>query len=258
MFAHHHRPASTALLNQGRNGPSGPDIDVDRSHVGAVPYGKWIYNCTNPGEVALTFDDGPMDYTQSIVDSLDSAGFRGTFFVVGFYGYRKIYDETTTYPSLLRSMHERGHQIGSHTWRHFNLDRLSSEERIDEIVNNEKAFAKVLGFVPTYLRPPFGSCKGPCLEDLRGLGYHAVYWDIDTKDYLYDTEETYHFGLDRFTDDLNAGGSLALCHDKIMHTATKLVHHMIWELQRRGLKGVTIGECLGDPEANWYREASWQ
>jgi peptidoglycan/xylan/chitin deacetylase (PgdA/CDA1 family) len=40
-------------------------------------------SCVTPGVVALTFDDGPFQYTQSIVDQLTNAGHRATFFQNG-------------------------------------------------------------------------------------------------------------------------------------------------------------------------------
>jgi peptidoglycan/xylan/chitin deacetylase (PgdA/CDA1 family) len=45
--------------------------------------GSIILSCTTPGTVALTFDDGPYEYTQSIVDALTTAGHKATFFQNG-------------------------------------------------------------------------------------------------------------------------------------------------------------------------------
>ena len=48
---------------------------------GTVPVdGSIITSCTTSGVVALSFDDGPFQYTQSIVDQLTNAGHRATFF----------------------------------------------------------------------------------------------------------------------------------------------------------------------------------
>jgi peptidoglycan/xylan/chitin deacetylase (PgdA/CDA1 family) len=50
----------------------------------AIPIDGTIYtSCTEPGVVALTFDDGPYIYTQSIVDQLTAAGHRVSFFQNG-------------------------------------------------------------------------------------------------------------------------------------------------------------------------------
>ncbi|KAI1845567.1 hypothetical protein JX265_011677 [Neoarthrinium moseri] len=235
------------------NGPSGPDVEVDRDLIGDMPYGIRIESCQNPGEVAITFDDGPYEWTRNIAEAFDDAGFKATFFIAGFNAWRKIYDTSTQYPKLVRDIYAAGHQIGSHTWTHKSLERVGKEKRIRQILDNEKAFNKVLGVIPTYMRPPFGECYEDCQQDLKKLGYHLIWWDIDTKDYMYNSEDSYNEAIDRFDEDLDDGGSIALCHDIKYYTAHKLVPHMISELKRRELKGVTVGQCLGDPEENWYR-----
>ena len=48
--------------------------------------GQLITKCTTPGVVALTFDDGPFQYTQDIVNKLTAAGHRATFFQNGGIG----------------------------------------------------------------------------------------------------------------------------------------------------------------------------
>lgn len=45
--------------------------DWPRPHVGDVPYGQAIFHCTQPGTVALTFDDGPWKYTEELLDVLE-------------------------------------------------------------------------------------------------------------------------------------------------------------------------------------------
>jgi peptidoglycan/xylan/chitin deacetylase (PgdA/CDA1 family) len=76
----------------------------------SLPVGQVIYSCTVPGVVALTFDDGPYDYTIDLLNKLEAAGHRATFFLNGDnYGY--IYDYNTT----LQRQVAGGHQICSHT-----------------------------------------------------------------------------------------------------------------------------------------------
>lgn len=149
---------------------------LPRPALGSVPYGVDIRSCTEPGKVALTFDDGPWKYTSALLDLL--SGFqdaRATFFVVGNNtGHGRIDDPATGYPDVLRRMHAAGHQIGSHTWTHPDLETLTTAGRRAEVLQNEAAFASALGFFPTYLRPPYTSCRAQCLSDVGALGYHIV------------------------------------------------------------------------------------
>ena len=76
----------------------------------ALTSGVTIYSCTTPGTVALTFDDGPFVYTESVLDQLASAGFQATFFLNG-YNLGNIED----YQSTVDRMINEGHQVASHT-----------------------------------------------------------------------------------------------------------------------------------------------
>lgn len=189
---------------------------------------------------------------------MDDAGFKATFFMIGKLYKRKlnwtrrIDDEGTLYPQLLRSLHQRGHQLASHTWTHEDLDELNRTERIQQMHYNDQAFRNVLGFTPTYMRPPKGHCEGTCLDDMKTLQYHTILWDINPEDWQHNTNKTWVEASKRFDRDLTAGGSIAVCHDVEIITVEKLVPHMILELKKRGLIEVTVGECLGDPKENWY------
>jgi peptidoglycan/xylan/chitin deacetylase (PgdA/CDA1 family) len=76
-----------------------------------VSAGFAIYSCTQPNTIALTFDDGPFVYTDSVLDQLASAGMRATFFLNG-YNIGNIVD----YQSTVNRMIEEGHQVASHTY----------------------------------------------------------------------------------------------------------------------------------------------
>jgi Polysaccharide deacetylase len=53
--------------------PPGPATsNVARPQLGSLPYGgAGIYDCTVEGTLALTFDDGPSQYTEAILDVLE-------------------------------------------------------------------------------------------------------------------------------------------------------------------------------------------
>jgi peptidoglycan/xylan/chitin deacetylase (PgdA/CDA1 family) len=76
----------------------------------ALPYGVVITKCTVAGVVAVSFDDGPAQYTDSILDKFKDAGQKATFFVNGLN-----YDSIYNYNSTIRRMVAEGHQVGSHT-----------------------------------------------------------------------------------------------------------------------------------------------
>ena len=76
----------------------------------AVAVGAVIDRCTTPGTIALTFDDGPYQYTADLLDVLHQNGAPATFFLNG-QNIGSIYD----YADVIQRMHSEGHQIASHT-----------------------------------------------------------------------------------------------------------------------------------------------
>lgn len=55
--------------------------------------------------------------------------------------------------------------------------QLTSQERREEMIKAEIALTKVLGFFPTYMRPPFNACGAKCQAEMGVLGYHVVSFD---------------------------------------------------------------------------------
>ena len=89
-----------------------------------------VAQCTVPGTVALTFDDGPNHpITTQLLDILDAAGAKATFFVVG-HGSTCAYDFDTA--GVLHRMLRSGHQVGSHTYTHSNLQELHTLRGVEE------------------------------------------------------------------------------------------------------------------------------
>lgn len=147
--------------------------DMPRPRFGNVPYGVDITHCTVKGKVALSFDDGPGEYTEKVLDTLEKNGnIKATFFLVGTNGQSGI--SNTAYTPILKRMLSAGHQLGSHSWSHKDFDTISKQDKIEELVKNEEIFAKTLGLVPTYFRPPYTHCGDECISTLNELSYHVV------------------------------------------------------------------------------------
>ncbi len=61
-------------------------------------------------KLALTFDDGPSQWTGEILDLLREHDARATFFLIG----QRVRER----PDDVRSILEAGHEVGSHTMTH--------------------------------------------------------------------------------------------------------------------------------------------
>jgi len=216
---------------------------------GTIPVDGTIWtSCTVPGVVALTFDDGPFSFTQSIVDQLTAAGHKATFFQNGL-NYGSIYD----YASVLQSMIAGGHQIGSHTWSHKDLATLTAAQITDEMSQLEAAHVSIIGKAPTYMRPPYLSTNALAIDTLKTLGYKIISVDIDTQDWAEGPIGEIQLSIDWYKGNQTAGGTISLNHDPYQPTADTFIPAIITYLAEKGLKSVTVGECLGDDAANWYK-----
>ncbi|KAK3356422.1 hypothetical protein B0T25DRAFT_536720 [Lasiosphaeria hispida] len=241
----------------GNQVPAGPDTSkTPRPTFGSVPNGVDISHCSITGKVALTFDDGPYIYTTELLDLLQRNNVRATFFIVGNNaGKGQISDASSGYKSIIQRMITDGHQVASHTWSHQDLNAATPQQRRAQIINNEIALSSVLGVFPTYFRPPYTRCGSDCYGELKSLGYRVVNYDIDTRDWqdggvnaksTYETILTQHSAAN--------SGWISLAHDVQEFTVHELTQFMIDKARALGYDLVTVGDCLGDPSANWYRD----
>lgn len=246
--------------------PAGTNTSsVARDLKGSVAYGgAGIYDCVVNGQVALTYDDGPYIYTDGMLDVLKKYNAKATFFITGNNnGKGEIDNAANGWDTVIKRMYSEGHQIASHTWSHQDLSAITSAQRKDQMIKNEMALRNILGFFPTYMRPPYSSCtaESGCEDDLKALGYHITYFDLDTDDYDNTTPDKIQNAKDNFSKALAnkapaSNDFLAIAHDIHQQTAQNLTEFMLQTLQSAGYTAVTVGECLGDDEANWYRTSA--
>jgi len=226
--------------------------------VGNVPYGQTIYNCRVPGIAALTFDDGPYAWTNELLDLLARNGVRATFFINGDNWGPDFTNPYSGKPPLIQRMIRDGHQIGSHTWGHPSMNGLSVANQRLQLTALEGVLLQHIGRYPTYFRAPFFECDGTCQATAGSLGYHVIQANVDTLDWQYNTPQTIQTSINIFNNAARStnpatGSLLTLMHDVHHTTVTHLVQQAINTFKARGFRAGTVGECMGDPAANWYR-----
>ncbi len=185
--------------------------------------------------IALTFDDGPHPHlTPQILDVLDEYDAKATFFVVGRMA--------KTYPSVLKEVSRRGHEIGNHTYTHLTESNGSNEKLKKEIIDTELAILEIALQQTRLFRPPTGYCSKNAVKMTGELGYKTVVWDIDTKDWAHTPPQKI------FNEVKNRAksGSIILFHDFIgtnSPTVEALRLILPW-LREQGYTFVTVGQML--------------
>lgn len=153
----------------------GSDNDRCFESCGNKPTPSDIYGCPHDHQWALTFDDGPSNYTSQLLDILDKYGIKATFCMMGAH--------VEKYPEIVKRAYESGHQIASHTYSHPHLMSLTNEQIINEVRATEEAIMNVIGIKPRYLRPPFGEADDRVKALLKAMGYKVLLWNVDPTDY---------------------------------------------------------------------------
>lgn len=128
------------------------------------------------GTVALTYDDGPHPaFTPVLLDILDEAGARATFFVVG--------ERAEAHPEIVRRMADEGHSVGTHSMRHADLRRIRRAEARDEIARGRVAVESILGRSVPLFRPPKGHLTLASALFLRSRRWRTMLWTTDSLDW---------------------------------------------------------------------------
>jgi peptidoglycan/xylan/chitin deacetylase (PgdA/CDA1 family) len=132
-----------------------------------------------PGEVALTFDDGPWPVqTRRVLKVLRHYHVQATFFMVG--------NLVARYPGIVRDVERAGMPIGNHSWDHPIDPPLAdlAPHRIQTEVQSTSAALEDAGTHPFLVRPPGGSYDDEVLREVRQDGMRTVTWDVDPQDYV--------------------------------------------------------------------------
>ena len=176
--------------------------------------------------VALTFDDGPSQYTPGILDALEKYESRATFFEVG--------NRVNWYPDTVLRISKLGCEIGNHSYDHALLGNASAAKIRSEISTTDAKIKAITGKKPTLLRPPYGSI-GSSLR--QNAGKPMILWSIDTLDWKSrNADAVYRNVINQVKD-----GDIILMHDIYSSTRTA-VTRIVPELRKRGYQLVTVSE----------------
>jgi peptidoglycan/xylan/chitin deacetylase (PgdA/CDA1 family) len=201
------------------------DVTTDHEfHDGELP----------AGEIALTFDDGPhATRTPRVLAILAAAGIKATFFEIG--------RNASAHPEIARQVRAAGNTVGSHTFSHPDLPKITEAHAESEVEAGEASVALALGVRPVdvaFFRFPYGA-KTPAEQAfVNRRGQSSFFWNMDSEDWrIRDPHRLFVNVLQQI--DRQGGRGIILFHD--IHEQTVIVlPHVLAELAARHLKTVVF------------------
>lgn len=180
-------------------------------------------------KIALTFDDGPSIYTETLLDGLKERGVQVTFFVIG--------ENAEVYPEVVKREAEEGHLVGNHTYSHVEITKLNEEDAREEIEKTNQILEELTHNKIEYVRPPFGIWEEK-FEDLQML---SVIWTIDPMDWATENADEI---VNKVVTDTRENDIILLhdCYKSSVQAALRIVDI----LQEEGYEFVTVDKLLID------------
>ena len=179
--------------------------------------GAYAHASRRTPKIALTFDDGPSERTEALLEVLRRHGVKATFFLTG--------EKARARPDLVEAIRREGHQIEDHgewhqAWKVF-LPWLEWEH----MRRNPGR----------YYRPPHGLHTPFTRIFARLLGKRVALWDLESKDWLNHFPEALAERLLYYL----RPGSIVLLHDGPKRTL-KLLERVLPQILHLGYEPVTL------------------
>jgi peptidoglycan/xylan/chitin deacetylase (PgdA/CDA1 family) len=184
-----------------------------------------------PGEVVLTFDDGPIPLTtRKILTALAAECTKATFLMVGRMA--------AAYPEMVRAVVEAGHTVGTHTWSHPNLALIGAGRVKGQIEMAITTVEKAAGApIAPFFRYPYLSSTGATVAYLKARNIAQLAIDVDSFDYLTRTPHRVVSGtMARLK---SKGRGIILLHDIHLSTA-RAVPELLARLKAEGYRVVHL------------------
>src|SRR5690242_6829068 len=190
------------------------------------------YDFLKDKEVVLTFDNGPWPgNTPRVLKALADQCTKALFFPIGKHA--------GWHPEILKQVAADGHTIGTHTWSHKDLTRLTQQEAVDEYEKGLAAVSIALGNKPVAPFFRFPALRNPpeMLKYLEARNVGIFSTDFDSFDFkMRRPEQVVKSVMAKLE---KHGKGIILMHD-FQHATSEAVPEILKKLKDGGYKVVQI------------------
>lgn len=192
--------------------------------------------CNNPSEtekkIALTFDDGPSEFTLQVLELLKKYNAKATFFCIG--------KNIEIHPEIVKQIIAEGHLVGNHSYSHSKLFDFYHEDKVtDELRKTDKLLEKFTSKKINFFRPPYGVTTPSIRRALKITGHKVIGWNIRSLDGGTKNQDLI---LNRIIKRVSPGG-IVLLHDTASHSVLVLEQFLQF-LQQNNYKVISTEELL--------------
>lgn len=184
--------------------------------------------------ISISFDAawGAEDFNH-IMEVLDKHQVKTTFFMTGEW--------VAKYPECVKTLVEKGHDLGNHSATHPDMTKLSVEKQKEQILKVHNAVKALTGYEMELFRPPYGAYNNSVIRTCYELDYYPIQWDVDSLDWKGLSASEI---INKVCKHKSLGpGSIILCHNGADHTAEAL-DEMLTNLKNQGYEIVPISELI--------------
>lgn len=133
-------------------------------------YPKAIWRSKSADKIIyLSFDDGPIELTEWVLDELNKYHAKANFFCVG--------DNVIKHPKTFERVMTEGHLVGNHTYHHVKGFKHTVASYMKEVEACHKLVQS------PYFRPPYGQLRKSQYQALLKRKFKIVMWDVISYDY---------------------------------------------------------------------------
>ncbi len=137
---------------------------------------------TEEKHISVTLNAAEGDeYIEGILDALDEAGVKTTFFALGSWADR--------YPDALKEITRRGHAVENHSDKHPHMNTMRSTDIRKDIESADSKIKTVTGSATTLFRAPYGEYNDLVVATARDMGYEVIQWSVDSIDWRDEGED---------------------------------------------------------------------
>ncbi|UOQ42818.1 polysaccharide deacetylase family protein [Halobacillus salinarum] len=179
--------------------------------------------------VALTFDDGPTQLTDSLLQLLNNYKAKATFFLIG--------NELEKHMDFGRQIAGEGHQLGNHSYTHKRMI-FKSQCFIKKEIERTNDLIRKTGYEGEIdFRPPNGKKLAGLPYYLNKQGIETITWSLEPDSYFDKNPDKLNYVKEKVEP-----GSIILLHPMYDKNELEVVQGILESLSKEGYQFVTVNE----------------